>query len=140
MNDFEYYLGEGSVKRRSHDLELAKSLINDARDRFEKVSRLDADVFSKIIFENVYDALRDILDAILAIDGYKSYSHEASIAYLKAYGVEISVLMELDAFRQTRNGSKYYGKGIAKSDSDSIVKFYANHAPKLILIATKKMR
>ena len=137
MNDFEYYLGEGSVKRRNHDLELAKSLINE---RFEKISKLDADAFSKIIFENVYDALRDILDAILAIDGYKSYSHEASIAYLKAYGIEASVLMELDAFRQTRNGSKYYGKGIAKSDSDSIVKFYADHAPKLILLAAKKMK
>ena len=65
MNDFEFYLEEGDVKKRKPDMELAKSLLKDAMVRFEKVSRLDVDEFAKIIFENIYDAIRDVLDALL---------------------------------------------------------------------------
>lgn len=55
MNDFEFYLNEGDVKKRRADIELAKSLLKDARDRFEKMPELDMENFAKIIFENVYD-------------------------------------------------------------------------------------
>ncbi|MBS3132079.1 hypothetical protein J4212_06610 [Candidatus Woesearchaeota archaeon] len=80
MNDFSFYLQEGKVKRQSPDRELASSLLADAKGRMAMISKLDTKVFAKIIFENVYDAIREILDALLAADGYKSYSHEASIA------------------------------------------------------------
>ena len=140
MNDFEFYLREGTVKKRKPDMELAKSLINDANERFEKISKLDARVFSKIIFENIYDALRSILDALLAIDGYKSYSHEASIAYLKKYGFEGSLIAELNNFRLIRNSSKYYGKDISSEDSYDIIDFYKNHSGKIIQLIRNKLK
>mgnify|MGYP001157325943 CR=1 FL=1 len=138
MNDFEFYLNEGKVKKQAPDKELAKSLVNDANERVGKVSKLDVKMFPKIAFENVYDALREILDALLTVSGYKSYSHEASIAYLKKYKIEDSVITELDNFRYKRNSSKYYGKGISEQDAVEIINFYKNHSGKLKSIINNK--
>jgi len=139
MKDFDFYLNEGKVKKQNPDREFAKSLINDAAERAEKVITLDVKTFSKIIFENVYDALREILDALLAMDGYKSYSHEASIAYLKKYKIEDSVIVQLDNLRYQRNSSKYYGKGISVDDAMGIIGFYKKYSEKLMDIVKNKL-
>lgn len=140
MNDFDFYLKEGKVKKQKPDLELAKSLLNDANDRFAKMTQLNVENFSKIIFENIYDAIRAVLDALLAADGYKSYSHEASIMYLQKYGVGYSILTELDDLRYKRNSSKYYGKEISSEDALAIISFYNNHSEKLIKIVKNKVK
>lgn len=132
MYDFNFYLSEGKVKKQKVDFELAKSLINDSINRAEKVMKLDKDIFSKIIFESIYDSLRGILDALLAVNGYKSYSHEASIAFLKKFDIEDSLVNELDMFRYKRNSSKYYGRDILKQDTTEIIEFYNTHANKFI--------
>jgi hypothetical protein len=138
MKDFNYYLEEGYARRVKKDLELAKSLKIDAIKRAKNVLQLDIDKFSKIIFENIYDSLRELLDSVLAIDGYKSYSHEASIAYLKNE-MEDSVLVVLDEFRYKRNSSKYYGKEIDTEDAKKIAEFWRDYSEKLIGLIDKKM-
>lgn len=139
MNEFELYLREGKVKRQTPDFELAKSLIKDSKSRLEKVKMLDIKEFSKIIFENAYDAIRDALDALLAVDGYKSYSHEASIAYLKKHAFEDSTLNELDNLRYLRNSSKYYGKDVLEDDAKEILDFCRKYIGKITSIAEKKL-
>jgi len=139
MKDFDFYFNEGKVKRQNQDKELAKSLIDDAKERIEKAVKLDIAFFSKIVFENVYDALRNILDALLAVEGYKSYSHEASIAYLKKHGFEDSIIEEIDSFRFKRNSSKYYGKDVSEEDAKEIINFYHKHSKKIIEIVKNKL-
>ena len=136
MNNFEYYLKEGKVKNISVDKELANSLKNDAIERAKSSLSLDPKLFSKIIFENVYDAIRGLLDAILALEGYKSYSHEASIAYLKKFNIEDSIVVEIDDFRYKRNSSKYYGKNIGHEEVEKIIVFYRRYSPKLLEIVS----
>ena len=140
MNDFDFYLKEGKVKKQKPDLELAKSLLNDANDRFAKMTQLNVENFSKIIFENIYDAIRAVLDALLAANGYKSYSHEASIIYLQKYEVGYSILTELDDFRYKKNSSKYYGKEISSEDALAIISFYNNYSELLIKIVKNKVK
>ena len=132
MREFEFYLNENKVKSCQKDYMLAKSLVYDAKSRFELVSKLDKSIYSKILFENVYDALRDILDAILCVKGFKSYSHEASIAYLNNLNFEDSVLQKLDNFRYKRNSSKYYGKDVSREDVEEIISFYVSYSERLI--------
>lgn len=139
MNEFGFYLEEGEVKKQKPDSSMAKSLLRDAVERFEKTTMLGIKIFPKIIFENVYDAVRELLDALLALDGYKSYSHEASIAYLKKYGFEDSVIMELDDFRYRRNASKYYGKPVSEPDALEITNFYKKHSNRIITIIKNKL-
>ena len=68
-----------------------------------------------------------MLDAILALEGYKSYSHEASIAYLTTIGINDSLTFKLDRFREKRNKSKYYGKMPSIDDAIEIKGFYSNN-------------
>lgn len=117
MKPFEYFLEIKEVKKTSENLELAKSLIKDMKERLKSSFLLD-EKFSKIIFENIYDALRDFCDALLAKEGFKSYSYEASILYLSRYNFSVSEINELDSFRYIRNGSKYYGRKISEEDTE----------------------
>jgi len=124
MKPFEYFLNNNEVRKVTPDKELAISLIKDMKERAEKSLLLDVSIFSKIVFENLYDGLRDFCDALLAIDGFKSYSHQASISYLEKKGFEFSTIEILDQFRYKRNSSKYYGKSLTKEDTLEIIKFY----------------
>lgn len=131
MKPFEFYLQNKDVRKISPDLALAKSLVKDMFNRAEIIATLDIKKFAKIIFENIYDALRDFCDALLIIDGYKSYSHEASIAYLKICNFSEEDIASLDIFRYRRHGSKYYGKEISVQDAKEIKKFYLEHINKI---------
>src|SRR3990172_758265 len=98
MRDFEYFVQSGEVRKVSVDKSLAESLIFDMEYRIKTSSALDTKTYSKIVFENFYDALRDFCDALLALIGYKSYSHEASIIYLMKEGFDVVSVSELDGF------------------------------------------
>ena len=140
MREFDFYLREKKVKKVSPDIELAKSLVKDSDERINAIKLLDTKILKKIIFENVYDSMRALLDALLAADGYKSYSHEASIAYLKRYGLDDFTLTNLDNFRFDRNSSKYYGKGISQDSVEEILAFYNKFAVKIKKILDKKLK
>lgn len=42
------------------------------------------------IIENCYEAIREMIDALMALKGFKSYSHEANVEFLrKFYSVNV---------------------------------------------------
>ncbi|MBR9690224.1 hypothetical protein GOV08_00915, partial [Candidatus Woesearchaeota archaeon] len=82
MRDFEFYLEKKDVKKVSKDTALANSLINGIKKRLNSLKKLDSKDDAILFFETGYDCIREACDAILAVKGYKSYSHIASIAYL----------------------------------------------------------
>ncbi len=124
MRPFEYYLNSKDVRKIGKNLVLAKSLINDIKIRLKENWNENEKEKPKTIFENIYDALRNFCDALLAKDGFKSYSHEASISYLSKYNFSIAEISELNGFRFIRNGSKYYGRIIMSKDVKNIKSFY----------------
>ncbi|PIN91043.1 hypothetical protein COU57_02240 [Candidatus Pacearchaeota archaeon CG10_big_fil_rev_8_21_14_0_10_32_14] len=124
MKPFEYFVEEGEVKSSSKNIALAQSLIRDMNERINELQYIDEKKMPKLVFEHYYDALRSFCDALLAKDGYKSYSHQASISYLSTYGYDISIISALDNFRYKRNGSKYYGEKISYEDAKEIKDFY----------------
>ena len=134
---FNYFLKSKEVRKTTPNSELAKSLIKDMKERINKINMLDINIFAKIIFENLYDGLRDFCDALLALDGFKSYSHQASISYLLEKGFDVSITEELDQFRYKRNGSKYYGEEIISKDAQQIKEFYNRIKTKINTILKK---
>ena len=142
MMNFEHYVTEGEVKKSSKDIELARSLLESMKARAKFVLSLEIkEESSKIIFENLYESIRESIDALMALSGYKSYSHAASIAFLGKFREfsELEVL-ELDKYRRKRNGSKYYGKGIEAGETREISTFYSKIIPKIEKIAENLMR
>lgn len=134
MMPFDYFLKIKEVRKSSSNLELAKALVKDMKERIGKASLLDINGFAKIVFENFYDGLKDFCDALLSLDGFKSYSHQASISYLLKKGFDISIIEELDQFRYKRNGSKYYGEIIEPKDAQQIKDFYNKIKNKIEII------
>ena len=126
MEPFEYYLKAKLARKVSPNQWRAKSLINDIVLREKFLKQIKIKEFSKIFFEQLYDIIRDFCDAILFIDGYKSYSHDASISYLSKKGFDFISVNKLDFFRYKRNRSKYYGEPITESDAQDLNEFYLN--------------
>ena len=120
MREFKKYLKERKVKKVSPDKELANSLLNNIKQREKSTLKLDCNEFSMFVFENFYDCLRELLDVVLVLEGYKSYSHEAVIVYLKKFNISEEIILTLNRFRLRRNNSKYYGRTPTNEDAKEI--------------------
>jgi hypothetical protein len=122
MLSFEEYLKQNKVLKREKDAALKDSLVHDSKDR---ISQLDiAGIKPKFRFEQAYDAVRELTDAFLARDGYKTYSHEAALSYLKKLGlVNDTQLERLDTCRKKRHDSKYYGKSFEDAEYEDLTAF-----------------
>ncbi len=141
MRPFEYFIQLKEVKRISPDYELAKSLLSEVETRIEIALGMKLDEKrARIIFELLYDSIRELTDVILALDGFKSYSHEANISFLNKFKeFETIELMELDRFRRIRNNSKYYGKPAQLEDAIKIKQVFPKIREKLMKIINNKL-
>jgi len=91
--------------------------LKDAKDKYEDLEVLRN---SKLKLENCYDVMREAADAVLLKEGYKSYSHEASIVFLYENNIiEKREMHQFNRFRNLRNKSKYEAMDIDENDSKS---------------------
>ena len=100
------------------DEERARSLVNLARLRYKKISVFDEEKESSLIVEDYYETIKELITAILFIDGYKTLSHKDLIEYLslnykgKFNSADLGLI---DQLRKLRNGIVYYGESIESS-------------------------
>ena len=111
---------EGAIKA-TPDMERAKNLLEMVDIRLESIKLMensDARKFTSKIIEEYYEALLELVTAIMSIDGYKTTggtmgTHIASINYMRKYEElgehEINLM---DDMRKKRIGIKYYGRHI----------------------------
>ena len=86
MKNFGYYIQKGEVRKTTRDINLAESLVKRSKENGDYILKLKlTENGASIIFRNLYDCLRELIDAILILEGYKSYSHQASIIFLKKF-------------------------------------------------------
>lgn len=125
MKEFGYYLAKGDVKRQSKDSALALALVRSGLDRIRKaLSEEQTKDNAKYILENAYEGLRELADARLALDGFKSYSHEASISFLEKFpSFGAGELEYFDRLRYLRNGIKYYGLLVSVGEAKESLAF-----------------
>ncbi|MFH1591562.1 MAG: HEPN domain-containing protein [archaeon] len=119
MKDFEFFIGKGDVKHQHPNMPLSRATFKESEDRLVLAKSLLATSKPKYVLENAYEAMREAADALLYKEGYKSYSHEASIIYLKKKEFNDNELREFDRFRKIRNSIKYYGKDCDITDARS---------------------
>lgn len=122
MLNFKQYLERGKVLKRTPDKALYESLRQDSKQRIEQ-SRI-AQLHPKFRFELVYDSIRELADAFLARDGYKTYSHEAAITYFKELKkIDDAESERIDLCRKTRHDSKYYGQELLEAEYAEMSRF-----------------
>ncbi len=122
MKEFAYFLATKDVKKQSSDVHLAKSTAKDSVDRLEMAQAILLTQKPKYVLENAYESTRELIDAILYAEGYKSYSHEASVSYLLNIGFSIKEAEIVDWLRRKRNGIKYYGEDVELNDAKEAIK------------------
>jgi len=125
MRTFEEFLKQGLVKKKKKDEARAKSLIEGAEKRkavMEKYLPLNAETAVQIT-EECYDIIRELLEAKLSNEGYKSYNHEAVISYLAELGFSKDELIFVDTLREIRHGTKYYGKIVNEEYAQKVKEF-----------------
>ncbi len=119
---FEDFIKRGQVRTASINKALAKSLIKNTKKDIKFLNSLIIDEqSSRKLMVNYYDALRSILEAVSAIEGYKIYSHEAFTYFLKEKNEEI-LSNKFDRFRKIRNSINYYGEDISIEDTKDNIK------------------
>ncbi len=80
MKEFASFLATNAVRRRQPDVHTATATARDSADRLALAGRLLGKEAPKYVVENAYESVRELVDALLFLHGYKSYSHEASVA------------------------------------------------------------
>ncbi len=115
---FQDFLDQQKARKSTPDMQLAKSLVKMSDVHIEVIKELDlTETSASTIMTTYYEALREIVEAIAAKQGYKVYSHEAFTHFLKEIG-ENSIANKFDRFRKIRNNINYYGKQIDKASTE----------------------
>lgn len=106
----------------SPDVERAKSLLDMVIVRLSSAELLfntDVKKFTSKIVEEYYEALFELVTALMALDGYKTRpelpgTHIETLNYLRETYEELTEaeFQLLDELRTKRNGIKYYGKKV----------------------------
>lgn len=113
---FVDFIKEGKVRKATKDRALARSLMSMSDNLLKYLENQEInDISASPIMTNYYEALREVIEAICAIDGYKVYSHEAFTYYLKQK--DEGLARRFDRFRKIRNQINYYGKAIGKDEA-----------------------
>jgi hypothetical protein len=101
------------VRKVKPDKELARSILKMVNVRMDalKLELERRDQFASLVVEDYYEIIKEILTALMAIDGYKTLSHEVLIGYLKEFYPEFSdaEIILADELRRLRNKISYGG-------------------------------
>jgi hypothetical protein len=135
--------------RITPDRERAISLLDTVSIRLDVIRLLQTDrkKFSSKIVEEYYEAVLELITAIMSIDGFKTKSdaagsHMAAIEYLRENykGLDYGEIGMIDDLRKKRIGITYYGRHVKedyievnKSEIEGIIE-------KLNAIAIKKLK
>jgi len=102
------------IFRISKDKDRANDLFEMAKERLELIKLIPKDKTFKII-EEYYEIIKELLTAVMYIDGYKTLSHIKLIEYFSSNYRELDEkeLKLVDMLRKYRIGVVYYGRKIS---------------------------
>ncbi|MBI5347034.1 MAG: hypothetical protein HZB66_00295 [Candidatus Aenigmarchaeota archaeon] len=102
------------VTKIAPDKEKAKALLQIIALREKNIALMNTGEFATLIVEDYYDIMKELITAIMSVDGWKTVSHEMLIGYLARFYKEFSQaeLYAIDQLRKTRNDISYRGAKI----------------------------
>ena len=115
IKPFGYYLKENLVRKSFPNISMAKSLLLKSEIRLKRVKNEKInDENSSIVFEDIYEILRESSQSLMEIKGFKPYSHEALVSFLKEYKlISEENANIIDAYRILRNNSVYKAEKVS---------------------------
>lgn len=117
----------GDARHSFVDKQRAKSLqgMADARIKFIENIRLTEEN-SAILVSEAYQALLEVVQAIITSEGFKVYSHKCVTYFLEDYMGMETLSEKFDKFRKIRNKINYYGKTLdVKTGKEFIAEIFS---------------
>lgn len=136
--DFNECLKKRTVKEVKPDFELIESLRKTSENKLNSSEKLELTKItagSKISL--LYDSLRELLEALSILKGYKVYNHECYTCFLKEILNESTKGDEFDELRKIRNGINYYAKDISVQESREVLTRIKNLRKEILRILDK---
>ncbi len=133
IQKFQYYLDEHLARKVAVDCEEAKSLMHKATLRLDYIKKQEIkEDTSAFIFEDIYETLREAAQSLMSLEGYKPYSHEALISFLKEfYQFPEHEISSFDRYRILRNKTVYCAANVSPEVCKEALKFSETFLPKL---------
>jgi len=99
------------------DKEKAKSILKMVSLIKERITKQEREKMAALIIADYYEIVKELITAILLVDGYKTLNHKDLIDYLKEKCKEFSIreISVLDDLRVLRNKIAYEGFFIGPS-------------------------
>jgi len=90
---------------------MARAMLKMIETRMKALELKDREEFASLVVEDYYEILKEAITALMAVDGYKTLSHEVLIGYLKEFFPQFSEeeILLSDQLRQLRNKIAYKG-------------------------------
>ena len=120
--DLNECLKKGFIKKTKIDKELVKSLIEMSKIKENAVNTAQIDKVNISAYVSLaYDSLREILESLCILNGYKVISHicigELLKTIIKDFDYE-----DFDRVRHIRNGINYYGTKIEFEQGKELIR------------------
>lgn len=99
------------IREVDKNQERARSLLKVVELRLSSIKKFDSKKETSLIVESYYKVVKELITGLMAIDGYKTTSHEALIIYLKKIYKEFDEyqINLADELRKLRNKISYEG-------------------------------
>ena len=111
---------------------MAKSLLEKAEIRLKRVDMDIEEDESSIVFEGIYECLREALQSLMEINGYKPYSHEALISFIKEKKfLSDDKINIIDNYRILRNNSVYKAEKVSLQKCIEALEFAKQTLPEI---------
>ena len=133
IENFQFYLDNNMVKKTFSNRENASALMSRAHARLSYVrdQKITNDT-APFIFEDVYEVLREASQSLMELRGFKPYSHEAQIAFLRdEYKLRADLVSTFDRFRILRNKSVYGAGRVSVETCEEALRFAVSILPEL---------
>lgn len=101
-----------NVTKVAPNKEIARSLLKLCKARLEVALGMDEKRYPALIAESYYEIIKELLTALLALGGFKSYSHLCLVAFIRKYhSMDFSPheIELVDKLRRIRNDVDYRG-------------------------------
>ena len=126
IDGFEDYIERGKVREEKTDPSQASSLLRRSESKFQTMEKLGINEDTATDYlENVYESCKMLLQSLMALDGYKPYSHEAVIAYaIDEQELGMVNSNTLNRYRKLRNDISYRGEIATEDEAENIKELY----------------
>jgi uncharacterized protein (UPF0332 family) len=133
ISPFAYYIKKNLAKKTDANPGIANALLNKASVRLKRISKVKiAEEESSIVFEDIYESIREALQSLMQVKGYKPYSHEALLAFVKEEKLlSESIINDANRYRILRNKSVYEAKKISLGTCREALEFANKLMPEI---------